>query len=95
MVAADRQDVTGDHGETLWTDDAEKAESSASASSGTGKSATSMKGDGISKRSGDWFGGLFGSTTDHTEFSDGASDDHLPGETPATVHHRHRRQSLV
>ena len=81
MVAADRQDVTGDHGETLWTDDAEKAESSASASPGTGKSATSMKGDGISKRSGDWFGGLFGSTTDHTESSDGASDDHLPGET--------------
>jgi len=40
-----------------------------------------MKGDGISKRSGDWFGGLFGSTTDHTESSDGASDDHLPGET--------------
>ena len=81
MVAADRQDVTGDHGETLWTDDAEKAESSASASPGTGKSATSMKGDGISKRSGDWCGGLFGSTTDHTESSDGASDDHLPGET--------------
>lgn len=81
MVAADRQDVTGDHGETLWTDDAEKAESSASASPGIGKSATSMKGDGISKRSGDWFGGLFGSTTDHTESSDGASDDHLPGET--------------
>ena len=81
MVAADRQDVTGDHGETLWTDDAEKAESSASASPGTGKSATSMKGDGISKRSGDWFVGLFGSTTDHTESSDGASDDHLPGET--------------
>ena len=80
MVAADRADVTGDHGETLWTGDAEEAES-ASASLEAGESVASPTGDGIGKRIGDWFGGLFDSATDHTESSDGASDDHLPGET--------------
>ncbi|OZG61133.1 peptidase S9 [Bifidobacterium myosotis] len=45
MVAADRADETGDHGETLWTG-----------------------ADGVRP-------------ADHTSSSDGASDDHLPGET--------------
>ena len=43
MVADDRENFTGDHGEILWTED--------------------------------------GAPTDHTSSSDGASDDHLPGET--------------
>ena len=53
MVAADRADVTGDHGETLWTGDAEEAES-ASASLEAGESVASPTGDGIGKRIGDW-----------------------------------------
>ena len=43
MVADDRENFTGDHGEILWTEDE--------------------------------------APTDHTSSSDGASDDHLPGET--------------
>ena len=43
MVADDRENFTGDHGEILWTEDEVP--------------------------------------TDHTSSSDGASDDHLPGET--------------
>lgn len=52
MVAADRSDMTGDHGETLW----QNGESGVGGSQGA-------------------------HPTDHTSSSDGASDDHLPGET--------------
>ncbi|PJM78672.1 S9 family peptidase [Bifidobacterium scaligerum] len=56
MVAAERDDETGDHGEWLWTEDAGVPEASASGASGA-------------------------AAVDHTSSSDGASDDHLPGET--------------
>ncbi|KFI92035.1 oligopeptidase B [Bifidobacterium saguini DSM 23967] len=54
MVAADRSDSTGDHGERLWTDDT-AADAVADASVAVPQ--------------------------DHTSSFDGASDDHLPGET--------------
>ncbi|MBT1169981.1 S9 family peptidase [Bifidobacterium sp. SO4] len=56
MVAADRSDMTGDHGETLWQD-----------GDGTGDTDDTASRDAR--------------PTDHTSSSDGASDDHLPGET--------------
>lgn len=56
MVAADRSDMTGDHGETLWQD-----------GDGTGDTDDTASHDAR--------------PTDHTSSSDGASDDHLPGET--------------
>ncbi|MBW3089360.1 S9 family peptidase [Bifidobacterium sp. 82T25] len=56
MVAADRSDMTGDHGETLWQDGDGTGDTDDTASHGT-------------------------RPTDHTSSSDGASDDHLPGET--------------
>lgn len=80
MVAADREDITGDHGETLWTDGDGNPEDPGVTSEAEG-SADAATADGIGKRIGDWFGGLFGPAADHTESSDGASDDHLPGET--------------
>lgn len=65
MVADDR-DETGDHGETLWAEDWD-----------AGRAGRAEAGDGDGGRAGDGRAGV----TDHTSSSDGASDDHLPGET--------------
>ncbi|MBT1164327.1 S9 family peptidase [Bifidobacterium felsineum] len=60
MVAADRADSTGDHGERLWTED------------NVGGDAD---GAGVPPAAPQEF------PQDHTSSFDGASDDHLPGET--------------
>lgn len=83
LVAADRSDVTGDHGERLWQGDgaddldgldgaaAVGAVQSADAANGADRGAV-RSAEGAENAA---------APTDHTASFDGASDDHLPGET--------------
>lgn len=70
-TVADDRDETGDHGETLWAEDWDTRRDTRSAGVGAGVGGVAGAGAGVG----------VGVVTDHTSSSDGASDDHLPGET--------------
>lgn len=78
MVAVDRGDFTGDHGETLWVED-----EPGNRVAGTPDTVPGASEDTVGSSDTSGVRSMPGTAlpTDHTSSSDGASDDHLPGET--------------